>query len=66
MVITYAFEDEPGGGARTSVRVQGEAATLYRIAGPLIARRVRHSVGGDLRRLKGLLESDDGQPPPSP
>jgi hypothetical protein len=65
MVVTYAFEDAPGGGTRTSVHVQGEPA-VYRIAGPLIARQVRHSVGDDLRRLKGLLETDDGQPQPSP
>jgi uncharacterized membrane protein len=66
MVVTYAFEDAPGGGTRTSVRVQGEPAAVYRIAGPLIARQVRHSVGDDLRRLKGLLETDDGQTQSSP
>ncbi len=55
MTVTYAFEDE-GGGTRTSVRVQGDPSALYRIAGPLLARRVRGSVQGDLDRLRGLLE----------
>jgi uncharacterized membrane protein len=56
MVVTYAFEDAPGGTA-TSVRVQGDPSAWYRIAGPLLARQVRSNVRGDLERLRGILEA---------
>jgi hypothetical protein len=45
MVVTYTFEDAPGG-TRTSVRVQGDPSALYRLAGPLLARQVKRSVQG--------------------
>jgi hypothetical protein len=57
MVVTYAFE-ETDGGTRASVRVQGDPSSWYRIAGPLLARKVRSSVQDDLDRLRGLLEAD--------
>lgn len=55
MRITYSFEDAAGG-TDASVRVQGEPAALYKLAGPLLARQVRRSVAGDLLTLKALLE----------
>ena len=59
MQVTYAFDDAPGGTA-TSVRVQGEAASMYKIAGPILARQTRRPVGSDLATLKGLLERSSG------
>ena len=56
MVVTYAFEDAADGRTRTSVTVQGNPSSLYRMAEPLLARQVRRSVTKDLRTLKGLLE----------
>lgn len=56
MQVTYSFDDAPGG-VEASVRVQGEPATMYKIAGPLLARQVRRSVAGDLRTLKELMET---------
>jgi uncharacterized membrane protein len=58
MMVTYAFEDADGG-TRTSVRVQGDPSAWYRIAGPLLARKVRSSVRGDLERLRGIIEAID-------
>ncbi len=55
MEVTYAFGDEPGG-TIVSVRVRGEPAAMYRVAGPLLTRQVRRSVGSDLATLKELLE----------
>ncbi|MDH4111593.1 MAG: SRPBCC family protein [Actinomycetota bacterium] len=56
MRVTYSFEDAPGG-VEASVRVQGEPAAMYRVAGPLLARQVRRSVSRDLRTLKELMEA---------
>ena len=42
---------------QVSVRVQGEPATMYKVAGPLLARQVRRSVANDLRTLKALMEA---------
>lgn len=55
MTVTYTFDDA-GPGTRASVRVQGEPGALYKVAGPLLARKVRNSVASDLRTLKQLLE----------
>ncbi len=57
MRVTYAFEDA-NGRTRASVRVQGDAAGWYRVAGPMLAAGVRRSVGRDLATLKRLLESE--------
>ena len=40
MIVTYAFEDADGG-SRASVRVQGDPSALYRLAGPLLSRKVK-------------------------
>jgi uncharacterized membrane protein len=60
MHITYAFEDAAGG-TQTSVRVQGGATTLYRLAGPLVSRQVKKNVQADLERLKGILEKEQAR-----
>jgi uncharacterized membrane protein len=57
MQVTYSFNDADGA-TLTSVRVQGEPASMYKLAGPLLAARVRRSVAQDLRTLKVLMESD--------
>jgi hypothetical protein len=55
MQVTYAF-DNRGGGTVASVRVQGEPSSVYKLAGPLLARRVRRSVEADLLTLKRIME----------
>ena len=57
MHITYAFEDVASG-TQTSVRVQGGASTLYRLASPLLSRQVKKNVQADLDRLKAILEKE--------
>jgi len=39
-----------------SVRVEGDASRLYRLADPVLALMVRRSVRRDLRSLKRVLE----------
>jgi Polyketide cyclase / dehydrase and lipid transport len=56
MRVTYEFSDDGRGSTVVSVRVQGEAARFYRLAGPLLGRAVRRSVSRDLRTLKRVLE----------
>lgn len=56
MAVTYSFEPADGG-TRMAIRVQGEPGGMYRLAGPFLPGMVRHSVAGDLRRLKGIIES---------
>lgn len=58
MQVTYAFADRDGV-TEASVRVQGEPASMYRVAGPLLARQVRRSVASDLRSLKAIMEGRD-------
>lgn len=55
MHITYGFVPD-GNGTRMTVRVRGESGGFYRIAGPLLARQVRRSIGGDVERLRRLFE----------
>lgn len=54
MEISYRFDDAQDG-TRVRVRVAGEPASWYRVAGPILAAGVRRSVGQDLDRLAGLL-----------
>ncbi len=55
MAVTYSFEPTDRG-TRMAIRVEGEPAGAYRLAGPLLPRMVHRSVAGDLRRLKAILE----------
>jgi hypothetical protein len=61
MEIIYAFDDGPDGTTTVSVRVQGSPGAMYRLAGQLMARPVRHSVGNDFRTLSRLIERDRGR-----
>jgi hypothetical protein len=56
MDVTYEVEPAPDG-AIARVRVQGDAAGLYRLASPLVSAQVGRSIDGDVRRLKAILES---------
>jgi hypothetical protein len=57
MEIRYELEDEAGG-TRARIRARGEATGFFRLAGPLLSRMVRRSIGNDLALLKECLESD--------
>ena len=56
MIVSYGFEDA-GEGTRVSVRNQGEATGFFKLAAPLLAKAMKRSVGGDVKRLKKILES---------
>ena len=58
MRVTYGFDHAGEAATEVSVRVQGDARPLYRLADPLLALLVRRSVRRDLRTLKRLLEQD--------
>lgn len=58
MVVTYSFEDAPGG-TRAAIRVEGEGSGWYRVADPLMARAVKRSLTKDLRTLKSIMESGE-------
>jgi Polyketide cyclase / dehydrase and lipid transport len=57
MAVTYSF-DPASNGTVMRIRVEGEPGGMYRLAGPFLPGMVRRSVSGDLRRLKGILESE--------
>jgi Polyketide cyclase / dehydrase and lipid transport len=57
MRVTYGFDAAGDATTQVSVRVQGDASRLYRLADPLLAPMVRRSVGRDLRTLKRVLEN---------
>ena len=65
MRVTYGFDDAGNDATKVSVRVEGDASRLYRLADPLMGLLVRRSVQRDLRTLKRLLENG-AEPPTSP
>lgn len=54
MHVTYTFEPRRNG-TLARIRVRGEAGGYYRLAAPLMARKVRGSIGKDLEDLERLL-----------
>jgi hypothetical protein len=60
MRVTYGFDDAGDAATEVSVRVEGDASRLYRLADPLMAWLVRRSVRRDLRSLKRVLEDGPG------
>jgi uncharacterized membrane protein len=60
MRVTYGFDGTGNDATQVSVRVEGDASRLHRLADPLLALLVRRSVQRDLRTLKRLLEHGDG------
>lgn len=59
MVVTYTFDDAPGG-TRARIRVEGNPAGFYKLAGPMMAPAVRRNITRDANELKRIMES--GQP----
>jgi hypothetical protein len=57
MDVTYLLEDIPGGGTLISVRNAGGPGGIGGVLSPLLGLLVNRRVNGDLRALKGLLES---------
>ena len=61
MRVTYGFDDAGDAATEVSVRVEGDASRLYRLADPLLALLVRRSVQRDLRTLRKVLEDGAGR-----
>jgi hypothetical protein len=56
MHVTYTFDAHPQG-TTARIRVRGESGGFYRLAAPVMAKKVRSSIGKDLRDLElRLLE----------
>ncbi|TDT97957.1 polyketide cyclase/dehydrase/lipid transport protein [Streptomyces sp. 846.5] len=51
MHVTYSFEPHARG-TLARIRVRGDASGYYRLAAPLMARKVRASIAKDLRDLQ--------------
>jgi hypothetical protein len=58
MHVTYAFEPHPRG-TLARIRVRGGEGGFYRLAAPLLARRVRSSITKDLRDLENRLAAQE-------
>lgn len=54
MHVTYTFTPHPRG-TLARIRVRGDAGGFYRLAAPIMARKVRSSIGKDLRDLERKL-----------
>ncbi|MFF4346542.1 SRPBCC family protein [Streptomyces sp. NPDC001530] len=54
MHVTYTFAPHPRG-TLARIRVRGDADRFYRLAAPLMARKVRSSIGKDLNDLEDRL-----------
>lgn len=54
MHITYTFAPHPRG-TLARIRVRGDAGGYYRLAAPIMAKKVRSSIGKDLRDLERRL-----------
>ncbi len=54
MHIIYQFQSQ-GGATLASIHIQGNTAGFYRLAGPLMVRRVRSSIRKDLQDLERNL-----------
>ena len=61
MRVTYGFDETGDATTEVSVRVEGDARRLYRLADPIMSILVRRSVQRDLRTLKRLLEDGAAQ-----
>ncbi|MFE2415189.1 SRPBCC family protein [Kitasatospora sp. NPDC059408] len=54
MHVTYRFAPHPGG-TLARIRVRGDAGGYYRLAAPIMARKVRSSIAKDLGDLERRL-----------
>ena len=57
MTVTYEFQDAGASATLAKIRVEGEPGGFYGLASPLMARAVRRSISGDLRRLAAQMEA---------
>ena len=55
LTVEHTFE-QAGAGTRITVVGQGDAGTLFRFAGPVIARAVKKQSQSDFARLRTVLE----------
>lgn len=60
METTYEWTDTASGGTRMTLRNAGEPTGFARVARPVVQRAMRRANQNDLRRLKQILEADDG------
>ena len=56
METTYTWSDAGEDATTMTLRNRGEPAGFAKVAGPVMARAMRRAMGGDLRRLRALLE----------
>ncbi|MEV4330816.1 SRPBCC family protein [Streptomyces sp. NPDC049597] len=59
MHVTYTFDPRPEG-TLARIRVRGDASGYYRLAAPLMGRKVRASLVRDLRDLEARLRPPQG------
>ncbi|GCB42844.1 SRPBCC family protein [Streptomyces sp. NL15-2K] len=59
MHVTYTFAPHPQG-TLARIRVRGDAGRYYRLAAPVMARKVRSSIAKDLRDLERRLLEPPG------
>ncbi len=65
MLVRYELEDAPDG-TRARIIARGEASGFFKLAGPLMAPRVRKTIQGDLEALRRCLEeSGSGEAKPA-
>lgn len=62
MKVTYGFE-RIDSGTEVTLRVEGEPAGFYKLAGGLMAPGVRKNLTSDLKRLKDICESEIPESP---
>ncbi len=65
METTYTWDDAPSGSTRMTLRNRGEPAGFAKLTAPVVTRAMRRAMTGDLRRLKGRLDSGGASPHPS-
>ena len=56
MTVRYELADAPGG-TEVAIHASGSPGRFFGWAGPLMSRQVRSSIGADLERLRGRLET---------
>jgi uncharacterized membrane protein len=57
METTYEWEEAGEGATRMTLRNRGEPTGFAKVSAPVMVRAMRRANEGDLRRLKGLLET---------
>jgi uncharacterized membrane protein len=60
METTYTWEATADGGTRMMLRNRGEPAGFSKLVAPLMVHAMRRANQKDLKRLKGILEQNEG------